>query len=302
MRYTVVLRGARGSSGPLPQALIKVEKRGAVPRPQNLRMGEGGPRWEARHSCGLPLSLCGAHDPRRATLVTSPVAAHTLTSSVGGGGVRDRATWSESNPAMPRRHSWAYLGANTLSLRGGGRRDRARHRSEHMVPRATQRAEAPLMRRTSARVRSFPACATSTTKSLPPCRCFGTRAGLRPRWHFTYVASSDAANTALGGITTDCSPPGAAILSRLTSGLRSRRHFAYAATSHAAYHTPLDALQLIRGRGEPLKARQSPPTFEAAGQICGRLRSRCLAPSADDEALHRGAAHRSWPSAGCVSR
>ena len=68
----------------------------------------------------------------------------------------------------------------------------------NMVPRATQRAEAPLMRRTSARVRSFPACATSTTKSLPPCRCCGTRVGLRPRWHFTYVASSDAANPALG--------------------------------------------------------------------------------------------------------
>ena len=111
--------------------------------------------------------------------------------------------------------------------------------SARMRSRATQRAEAPLMRRTSARIRSFPAGATSTTKSLPPCRCFGTRAGLRPRWHFTYVASSDAAHTALGGITTDCSPPGAAILSRLTSGLRYRRHFAYAATSHAASTLPL---------------------------------------------------------------
>ena len=99
MRYTVVLRGARGSSGPRPQALIKVEKRGAVPRPQNLRMGEGGPRWEARHSCGLPLSLCGAHDPRRATLVTSPVAAHTLTSSVGGGGAKGPSNMVNQGPS-----------------------------------------------------------------------------------------------------------------------------------------------------------------------------------------------------------
>ena len=40
--------------------------------------------------------------------------------------------------------------------------------SARIRSRATQRAEAPLMRRTSARVRSFPACATSTTKSPPP--------------------------------------------------------------------------------------------------------------------------------------
>ena len=120
MRYTVVLRGARGSSGPLPQALIKVEKRGAVPRPQNLRMGEGGPRWEARHSCGLPLSLCGAHDPRRATLVTSPAAAHTLTSSCGGGGeLRDRSTWSESNSAS-RGATQGHASARIRSHSEGG--------------------------------------------------------------------------------------------------------------------------------------------------------------------------------------
>ena len=123
MRYTVVLRGARGSSGPLPRALIKVEKQGgAVPRPQNLRKGEGGPRWEARHSCGLSLSLCGAHDPRRATLVTSPAAAHTLTSSLlsGGGGVEGPFNMVREQFSELRRHPRACLGANTLSLRGGG--------------------------------------------------------------------------------------------------------------------------------------------------------------------------------------
>ena len=146
MRYTVVLRGARGSSGPLPRALIKVEKQGggAVPRPQNLRMGEGGPRWEARHSCGLPLSLCGAHDPRRATLVTSPAAAHTLTSSLlsGGGGVEVPFNMVREQFSELRRHPRACLGANTLSLRGGG----GGKGPSNMVQRATQRAEAPLMR------------------------------------------------------------------------------------------------------------------------------------------------------------
>jgi len=188
-----------------------------VPRPQNLRMGEGGPRWEARHSCGLSLSLCGAHDPRRATLVTSPAAAHTLTSSLlsGGGGVEGPFNMVREQFSEPRRHSRACLGANTLSLRGGGREGTVQH-----GPKSNPAGRGATHAATSARVRSFPACATSTTKSLPPCRCFCTRAGLRPRWHFTYVASSDAAHTALGGITTDCSPPGAAILSRLTSGLR----------------------------------------------------------------------------------
>ena len=215
--------------------------------------------------------------------------------------MRDRSTWSESNSAS-RGATQGHASARVRShSEGGGGKG-----PSNMVQRATQRAEAPLMRRTSARVRSFPAGATSTTKSLPPCRCQHILSGYkggpssevafhlcgllrrgthRPRRHHDRL------------LTPRCSNPLKAYeRPTLEAALRLCGHLS------RGIHTPLDALQLIRGRGEPLKARQSPPTFEAASQNCGRLRSRSLAPSADDEALHRGAAHRSWPSAGCVSR
>ena len=133
------------------------------------------PRSEARHSCDLP---------RR--------GAHSYLLS-GGGGVEGPFNMVREQFSEPRRHSRACLGANTLSLRGGGREGTVQH-----GPKSNPAGRGATHAATSARVRSFPACATSTTKSLPPCRCCGTRAGLRPRWHFTYVASSDAANPALG--------------------------------------------------------------------------------------------------------
>ena len=176
----------------------------------------------------------------------------------------------------------------------------------NMVPRATQRAEAPLMRRTSARVRSFPAGATSTTKSLPPCRCQHIHSGYKGG------PSSEVAFHLCGLLRRGTHRPWRHHDRLLTPRCSNPLKAYEGPSSEVAFHlcrllrrgkpTPLDALPLNRGRGEPLKARQSPPTFEAAGQLCGRLRSRCLAPSVDDEALHRGAARRSWPSAGCVSR
>jgi len=210
-----------------------------------------------------------------------------------------RATQRAEAPLM--RRTSARVRSHSEGGGGKGPSNMVNQGPSNMVPRATQRAEAPLMRRTSARVRSFPACATSTTKSLPPCRC------RHKGWPSSEVAFHLCGLLRRGKhcprrhhdrlLTPRCSNPLKAYeRPTLEAALRSCGHLS------RGIHTPLDALQLIRGRGEPLKARQSPPTFEAAGQICGRLRSRCLAPSADDEALQRGAAHRSWPSAGCVSR
>ena len=266
--------------------------------PQNLRMGGGGrpamggapllwppsfaarsPRSEARHSCDLPRR--GAHSYLRS----------------GGGGVRDRSTWSESNPASRGATHAAYLGASTLSLRGGGREGTVQH-----GPRATQRAEAPLMRRTSARSTLVPCLRDINNKVAPPLSRLRHKGG----------PSSEVAFHLCGLLRRGKPSPrrhhDRLLTPRCSNPLKAYERPTFEAAFHLCghlsrgIHTPLDALQLIHGRGEPLKARQRPPTFEAAGHICGRLRSRCLAPSAADEALHRGAAHRSWPSAGCVSR
>ena len=203
----------------------------------------------------------------------------------------------------------AHLGAGTLSLRGGGREGTEQHgppRTEQHGPKSNPAGRGATHAAYLGAGTLVPCWRDINNKVAPPLSlpahpsgykggpssevafhlCGLLRRGThRPRRHHDRL------------LTPRCSNPLKAYeRPTLEAALRLCGHLS------RGIHTPLDALQLIRGRGEPLKARQSPPTFEAAGQICGRLRSRCLAPSADDEALHRGAAHRSWPSAGCVSR
>ena len=144
-------------------------------------------------------------------------SARIRSHSEGGGAGRDRPTWSKEQPSGPRCHSCGYLGAGTL------------------VPclRDINNKVAPplsLLRHKSGPSSevAFHLCGL-LRRGKPSSRHKG---GPSSRWHFTYVASSDAANPALGGITTDCSPPGAAIPSR--AGLHPRWHFTYVASSDAA--------------------------------------------------------------------
>ena len=160
-----------------------------------------------------------------------------------GGAGRDRPTWSKSNSAGRGATHAAYLGANTL---------------------------VPCLRDINNKV--APPLSLLRHKGGPSSEvafhlCGHLRRGKhRPRRHHDRL------------LTPRCSNPLKAYeRPTLEAALRLCGHLS------RGIHTPLDALQLIRGRGEPLKARQRPPTFEAAGHICGRLRSRCLAPSAADE-------------------
>ena len=172
----------------------------------------------------------------------------------------------------------AHLGAGTLALRGGGREGTEQHgpKSNPAGRGATHAAYlgagtlVPCLRDINNKV--APPLSLLRHKSGPSSEVAFHLCGLlrrgthRPRRHHDRL------------LTPRCSNPLKAYeRPTLEAALRLCGHLS------RGIHTPLDALQLIRGRGEPLKARQSPPTFEAAGQICGRLRSRCLKPSAADE-------------------
>jgi len=199
----------------------------------------------------------------------------------------------------------AHLGAGTLSLRGGGREGTEQHspqRTEQHGPKSNPAGRGATHAAYLGAGTLVPCLRDINNKVAPPLSLLRHKSG----------PSSEVAFH-LCGLLRRGKPSPRRHHDRLLTPRCSNPLKAYEGpSSEVAFHlcrllrrgkpTPLDALPLNRGRGEPLKARQSPPTFEAAGQLCGRLRSRCLAPSADDEALHRGAAHRSWPSAGCVSR
>ena len=240
------------------------------------------PRSEARHSCDLPRR--GAHsylrmgggggvegpfnmvreqpsEPRRHSCGV-PRREYALTPRGGAG--RDRPTWSTSNSAGRGATHVAHLGANTLSSNSAGRG--ATHAAylgaSTLVPclRDINNKVAPPLSRL--RHKGGP----SSEVAFHLCGLL-RRGKLRPRRHHDRL------------LTPRCSNPLKAYeRPTLEAALRLCGHLS------RGIHTPLDALQLIHGRGEPLKARQRPPTFEAAGHICGRLRSRCLAPLAADEA------------------
>ena len=196
-----------------------------------------------RHSCGVP---------RREYALTPR-----------GGAGRDRPTWSTSNSAGRGATHVAHLGASTLSSNSAGRG--ATHAAYLGASTLV-----PCLRDINNKV--APPLSLLRHKGGPSSEVAFHLCGLlrrgkhRPRRHHDRL------------LTPRCSNPLKAYeRPTLEAALRLCGHLS------RGIHTPLDALQLIRGRGEPLKARQRPPTFEAAGHICGRPRSRCLAPSADDE-------------------